>query len=90
MFQAGIRSSTLQCGHLGSSTSHPLQASLSHSCSSVCLPWSLQANCSDVDAARLMSKLLTMNSRYNGWYRATFIAIWHARQAIPKRSHRYI
>ena len=31
-------------------------------------------------AARLMSKLLTMNSGYRGWYRANFIAVWYARQ----------
>ena len=28
----------------------------------LCLPWSVQANCTNVAAARLMSKLLTMNS----------------------------
>ena len=47
-------------------------------------------NCTNVAAARLMSKLLTMNSGYRSWYRANFIAVWYARQAIPKRSLRYI
>ena len=56
----------------------------------LCLPWSVQANCTNVAAARLMSKLLTMNSGYRGWYRANCIAVWYARQAIPKRSLRYI
>ena len=44
----------------------------------------------NVAAVRLMSKLLTMNSGYRSWYRANFIAVWYARQAIPKRSLRYI
>ena len=56
----------------------------------LCLPWSVQANCTNVAAARLMSKLLTMNSGYRSWYRANFIAVWYARQAIPKGSLRYI
>ena len=56
----------------------------------LCLPWSVQANCTNVAAARLMSKLLTMNSGYRSWYRANFIAVWYARQAIQKRSLRYI
>ena len=56
----------------------------------LCLPWSVQANCTNVAAARLMSKLLTMNSGYRSWYRANFIAVWYARQAIPRRSLRYI
>ncbi len=33
------------------------------------LPWSVQANCTSVAAARLMSKLLTMNSGCRSWYR---------------------
>ena len=48
------------------------------------------ANCANVAAARLMSKLFTMNSGYRGWYRANFIAVWYARQSIPKRSRIYI
>ena len=55
----------------------------------VCLPRSVQANCANVAAARLMSKLLTMNAIYNGWYRAKLFAVYYARQAIPKRSHIY-
>ena len=56
----------------------------------LCLPLSVQANSANVAAARLMSKQLTMNSGYRGWYKANVIAVWYARQAIPKRSRIYI
>ena len=41
-------------------------------------------------AARLMSKLLTIYSSYNGCYRAKCIAVWYARQAIPKHRCFYL
>ena len=50
---------------------------------SLYLPWSVQANCANVAAARLMSKLLRINSRYNGWYGAKCIAVW----PMPDKQH---
>ena len=51
----------------------------------LCLPWQVQANCGNVAAAGLMSKQSTINSGYKGWFRAYYIAVWYARQAIPKQ-----
>ena len=44
-----------------------------------------KCGCSSFDV-----ETITMNSGYRGWYRANFIAVWYARQAIPKRSRIYI
>ena len=56
----------------------------------LCLPWHVQANCRNVAAARLMSKQSTPNSGYKDWFRAYFIAVWYARQAIPKQKKPYV
>ena len=44
-----------------------------------------KCGCSSFDV-----ETITMNSLYRVWYRANCIAVWYARQAIPKRSRIYI
>ena len=44
-----------------------------------------ECGCSSFDVETINNEF-----RYNGWYRAKCIAIWYARQAIPRRSRRYI
>ena len=44
-----------------------------------------ECGCSSFDVETINNEF-----RYNGWYRATFIAILYARQAIPRISRRYI
>ena len=44
-----------------------------------------KCGCSSFDV-----ETITMNSGYRGCYRANHMAVWYARQAIPKRSRIYI